>query len=68
MTVRSLFNGYRPPRDVSGTLKYVATPTCRDCRGSTIGEHGEQCRTCKGAGFLTYRGGQGVGRAMEARR
>lgn len=35
------------------TIRHIATPTCQTCLGSTIGEHGEQCRACAGNGFVT---------------
>ena len=66
--IRSSFNGFTSNRSTSKTYKYVSTPTCLACRGQTIGEHGEQCRTCKGAGFLTYKGGQGVGQTLGQRK
>lgn len=49
MTRITSFNGYRP-------IRQIATPTCNACQGSTIGQHGEQCRRCEGKGFLV-RGG-----------
>lgn len=66
--IRPSFNSrFGTQASTNKVFQFVSTPTCQTCRGQTIGEHGEQCRVCLGAGFLTYRGGQGVGRAMEKR-
>lgn len=64
--IRSSFNGFKH-QPIAKTYQFVSTPTCLRCQGTTIDINGAQCRACKGAGFLTYRGAQGVGRAMEKR-
>ncbi len=59
---------HRWNRPTKTAARFISTPTCRSCKGSTLGPHGEQCRACKGAGFMTYRGGQVAGLATERRR
>lgn len=62
-----LTNNFNRFNSTARIPRFVSTPTCAACQGSTIGPYGEQCRNCKGAGFVVRNGGFMM-TANEARR